>query len=262
MQIYLAVTPGKLREALSYTGQVAHVAYRVGPEGRLTRQNLLARTQGGLMVLGDRGCGLIQDVQALCRDVWRECANRNFGGVLADFELPPSSDRTAFLESLGRVLGRNNKQLFVPETYGHKVPQAGVLVCTSISGGSLRQRLEEAMRTFGQRRVALDLQRLRMSFPLPCPSGDGDYLSGAELEELLRQKQPALFYSGDLCAKYFTTNTRGESRFILFDDADTLRRKIQLGRDLGLTAGFLMYPETADLLPALFGKNPAASPTR
>ncbi len=256
MQIYLAVTPGKLREALSYTGQVAHVAYRVGPEGRLTRQNLLARTQGGLMVLGDHGCGPIQDIQALCRDVWRECANRNFGGVVVDFELPPSLDRTAFLEALGRVLGRNNKQFFVPEAYGRKVPQAGVLICTAISGGSLRQRLEEAIGTFGPKRVALDLQRLRMSFPLPCPSGEGDALSGEELEEMLRKKQPALFYSGDLCAKYFTSNDHGQSRFVLFDDADTLRRKIQLGRDFGLGAGFLMYPETVDLLPSLFGKNP------
>lgn len=254
MQIYLAVAPAQLREALTYTGQVAHVAYRVGPEGRLTRQNLLARTQGGLMALGDQDCGVIGDVQALCRDVWRECANRNFGGVLADFELPPSSGRAAFLEALSRVLSRNGKQLFVPEPYGHKVPQAQVLICTAISGGSLRQRLEEAMRAFGQRRVALDLQRLRMSFPLPCPSGEGDCLSGEALEALLSQNRPSLFYSGDLCAKYFTSNTRGESRFVLFDDADTLRRKIQLGRDLGLSAGFLMFPETADLLPALYGK--------
>ena len=57
MQIYLAATPDKLREAAQFTDRLAHVAYRVGPDGRLTRQNLLARTHGGLMVLGDRGCG-------------------------------------------------------------------------------------------------------------------------------------------------------------------------------------------------------------
>lgn len=52
MQIYLATTPENLREALRYTDRAAHVAYRVGRDGHLTRQNLLARTQGGLMVLG------------------------------------------------------------------------------------------------------------------------------------------------------------------------------------------------------------------
>ena len=50
-------------------------------------------------------------------------------------------------------------------------------------------------------------------------------LSGAELDELLGRKQPAIFYSNDLCAKYFTCTGEGESRFILFDDAGTLQRR-------------------------------------
>jgi len=253
VQTYLAVTPDKLREAARFTDRFAHVAYQVGRDGRLTRQALLARTRGGMMVLGDRDCGPIRDNAALCRDVWRECGNRGFGGVVADFEHPPTPDRAAFLESLGRILARNNKQLYVPECYGDRVQQASVLICTALSGGTLRQRLEEAAQTFGGKRLALDLQRLRMSFPLPCPTGEGAPLSAGEMEELLGRRQPAVFYSNDLCAKYFTCTGNSESRFILFDDAGTLQRKIQLGQDMGLGAGFLMYPEVADLLPALFG---------
>lgn len=254
MQIYLAAAPDKLREAARYTERLAHVAYRIGQDGRLARCNLLARTRGGLMSLGDRGCGAVRDASALCRDVWRECGNRGFSGVLADFEEEPSLDRTAFLDALSRILSRNRMRLFVPEVYGERVPQAHVLICTAISGGVLRQRLEEAARAYGRNRLALDLQRLRMTFPLPCPEGEGAPLTGEELEELLREREPATFYSGDLCAKYFTCTREGESRFVLFDDADTLRRKIQMGRDMGLAAGFLMYPEAADLLPSLFKK--------
>ena len=121
MQLFLAVTPDKLREASRYTDRLAHVAYRVGPDGRLARQNLLARTRGGLMVLGDWDCGPIRDTVSLCRDVWRECGNRNFGGVLADFEKPPSPDRTAFLTALGAILARNNRRMYVPEAYGAQV---------------------------------------------------------------------------------------------------------------------------------------------
>ena len=152
------------------------------------------------------------------------------------------------------MLARNRKQLFVPEEYGRRVASAQVLVCTALSGGSLRQRLEEAGQAFGQKRLALDLQRLRMSFPLPCPSGEGKALSGEELEEMMAQRQPSVFYSGDLCAKYFTSTQEGESRFVLFDDAGTLRRKMQLGRELGVTTGLLMYPEVEDILPELFGR--------
>lgn len=254
MQVYLAATPDKLREAFRFTDRLAHVAYRVGSDGRLARQNLLARTHGGMMVLGDQECGPIRDVQALCRDVWRECGNRSFCGVAADFEREPSPDRAAFLEAMGRILARNGRQLYVPERYGAQVPQASVLICTALSGGTLRQRLEEAAEAFGRKRLALDLQRLRMAFPLPCPTGEGEPLGPEELEAIMGEKTPSVFYSADLCARYFTCTRGGESRFILFDDADTLRRKIQMGRDMGIQTGFLMYPETADLLPALFGK--------
>lgn len=254
MQLFLAVTPDKLREAARYTDRLAHVAYRVGQDGHLTRRNLLARTRGGLLFLSDWECGPIRDVPALCREVWRECGNRAYGGVVADFEQPPAPDRTAFLESLGVVLTRNNRRLYVPESYGRQVRQAAVMICTALSGGNLRQRLEECAQTYGRQRLALDLQRLRMRFPLPCPSGEGTPMEAGELQELLERRQPSVFYSGDLCARYFTTTEDGESRFVLFDDAGTLRRKIRLGQDLGAAAGFLMYPEVEDLLPEIFGQ--------
>jgi hypothetical protein len=254
VQLYLAVTPDKLREAARYTDRLAHVAYRVGQDGRLVRRDLLARTRGGLMVLGDQDCGPIRDPAALCRDVWRECGNRGYGGVFADFEQPVSADRTAFLEALGRILARNGRSLFIPETYGTQAVEASILICTALSGGNLYQRLEESLRQFGRGRVALDLQRLRMSFPLPCPTGEGEPLSRETLAEMMKKKQQSVFYSHDLCAKYFTITDAEESRFVLFDDADTIRRKLRIGQELGITAGFLMYPEVYDLLPELLGQ--------
>ena len=251
MQLYLAVSPDKLRQAARFTDRLAHVAYRVGPEGRLTRHNLLVSTRGGVMVLGDQEGGPIRDSAALCRDVWRECGARNYSGVLADFEASPSPDRAAFLADLGRVLSRNGRRLFVSEVYGDAAERASVLLCTALSGGVFRQRLEEARERFGQR-LALDLQRLRMDFPLPCPGGEGRPLSAGELEALMDRERPSVFYSSDLCAKYFTYTRDGESHFVLFDDAATLRRKLQAGQALGIETAFLMYPEAEDLLPALF----------
>ena len=250
MRLYLAVTPDKLQTAAGYTKLLAHMAYRIGPQGQLTRQNLM-RPRGGLMLLSDRDCGPIRDTSALCRSIWQECGNRGFGGVAADFEQPCTPDRVQFLQKLAPLLARNGRQLFVPEQYGQQVAQASVLICTAISGGTLQQRLEEAQQRFGPR-LALDLQRLRMSFPLPCLRGEGTPLTDEELRQLMEQRKPAVFYSADLCAKYFTITRDGHSRFILFDDADTLLKKIQIGRKLQIHSGFLMYPEVTDLLENLF----------
>ena len=254
MQIYLTVTPDNRPKAGRYTRRLAHAAYRVGPDGRLQRQNHLSQYKGGLMVLEDRGCGPIRDRDALCREVWRECISRSFSGMVADFEQPVSKDRADFLEALSQIFSRSSKRLYVPESYGHLLPQAFILICTALSGGIFQQRLEEAVRRYGSGRLALDLQRLRMDFPLPCPSGEGTSLSGEALERLMAEKSPTVFYSTDLCARYFTCLREGDSHFILFDDAGTLQRKIQTGLSLGIPTGFLLYPEVEDLLPQLFGR--------
>ena len=52
------------------------------------------------------------------------------------------------------------------------------------------------------------------------------------------RKQQSVFYSHDLCAKYFTFTDAEDSRFVLFDDADTLRRKLRMGQ---CNLGFFYY---------------------
>ncbi len=148
MQTYLAVTPDKLSEAMGYTDRIAHVAYRIGDGGELTRSELPPRVRGGIMVLGDQGCGGIPDCAALCDSVWKECQQRGFCAVLADFD-GKSPERVELLCMLSDRLRTNGRGLYVPECYGEEVPQANVLICTAISGGTLRGCLEEARCCFG-----------------------------------------------------------------------------------------------------------------
>ena len=51
MQIYLAVTPAEAQEASRFRCSLAHVAYCIGPDSTLLRQNLLLQTRGGLLSL-------------------------------------------------------------------------------------------------------------------------------------------------------------------------------------------------------------------
>ena len=43
------------------------------------------------------------------------------------------------------------------------------------------------------------------------------------------------FFSGELCARYFTYMSRENgAHFVLFDDGDTLRRKLDVARQLNI----------------------------
>ena len=91
-----------------------------------------------------------------------------------------------------------------------------------------------------------------MDFRLPARSGEGDPLSGEALAELMEREKPAVFFSQDLCARYFTYSREGDAHFVLFDDADTLNQKLRLGAAMGFHAAFFMWPEVRDVASRLF----------
>ena len=66
---------------------------------------------------------------------------------------------------------------------------------------------------------------------------------------------PAVFFSRDLCARYFTCTRSGQAQFILFDDAGTLRQKLRLGQQLGVAAAFFQWPEISNIAPELFARS-------
>lgn len=253
MQIVLAVTPEEAQAAARYHRTLAHVAYRIGPESALLRANLLLQTQGGLLCVNDRGAPPVEDPAALCQAVLRECGRRSYQGVLLDLEGPPQPDRAALIRRLERELSARRLPLYLPEEHVPSPARAVPLVCTALSGGNFRQRLREAAdRWGGGSRMALDVQRLRMDFRLPAPSGEGQPLTAEAFQSLLREERPAVFFSPELCARYFTYTRNGETHFVLFDDAGTLRQKLKAGAALGCAAAFFQWPEIRDIAGELF----------
>lgn len=253
MLTFLAVTPGEAQTASRYHRTLAHVAYCIGPGSTLLRQNLLLQTRGGLLSVSDRDAPLIEEPEALCAAVLRECSRRGYTGVLLDFEEHPRHDRVAFVQRLGQVLSSTRRTLYLPESYTQATTGAVTLICTAISGGNFSERLREAASQYnGAGRLALDVQRLRMDFTLPARSGEGTPLTKEAFEQLLEQESPTVFFSQDLCARYFTYSRRGETHFVLFDDAGTLSQKYKIGASLGFSAAFFMWPEVQDIAGELF----------
>lgn len=212
-------------------GAVAHMAYRVETGPRLMRLNQRIPGQGGLMYFSLESGLPIRHAEAFCVQVLRECAARRFQGVVAD--LPQGCDDLA--DALDRALVQRGLTLYVPECYHAQAPKARVLVSTALSGGSLRGRLAEALKQYGPDRTVAALERVAEDFVPPARNGAGTPLSPQDLAELRHRLRPNIYWSPELCARYFTYfQPGGQAHFVLFDDPETLRAKLRLAGEVGV----------------------------
>ena len=248
MQLILAAPPEDVTAAQAHGLTLAHMAYRVGGGPHLFRSNQPIPARGGLMYIDDGGFDGRGTPDAFCQEVVRECAARGFGGVVCAFDrkLPLLS---AVVEQLGPMLVRQGRSFYVSEPYGRCTATGRVLIPTALSGGSLRQRLGEAAERYGAGRVALAVERTAADFFLPSPDGQGRPLTREELAAKRRELSPSVFFSDELCARYFTyMNRQNGAHFVLFDDAGSIRKKLRLAEALGIDRALLCYPEVSDLM--------------
>ena len=229
----------------------ALLAYRLGSGPHLLRADNASLPRGALMVVGDRGFDGLGQTSAVCQEILQECQSRGFSGAILDFEgrIPPLEQIAARLDG---PFAQRGLALYVSERYGAAAPHAQVMIPSSLSGGSLRQRLEEARERFGRDRVVLALERVAEDFFLPSPTGSGQPLSPEQLARLMDRLEPAVFFSGELCARYLTYMSRETgAHFVLFDDADTLRCKLEVARSLSIHTFLAPWAEVADCAAGL-----------
>jgi hypothetical protein len=174
-----------------------------------------------VMALSSAGCIWANSVDALPKEVP--------DGVYLAAEIVPR-DAEDVLQSLQADLG---PRLLVPEVWRKVLPDAGILISSSLSGGTLQNRLEYAERA-SPGRCWLRLERLRMRFPLPCPTGVGTALTPAELGRLL-QANPT-FYSPEFCCRYCYDLPGG---IVLYDTDETWECKRKLAQSAGFSGAVI-----------------------
>lgn len=251
--LHLMAPPDQAAEAGRFSLPVSHMAYRIGGGPHLFCAQRPFAHRGGVMVIDHCGFDGRGSPEELCREIIQECIGREFSGVFCDFEGPVLPVLARALERLAAPFAQRGWTLYLPETYAaHAAKTARVVIPTALSGGSLRQRLSEAVEQFGADRVVLGLERVCEDFRLPAAQGTGEPLSRQDLAQLLRDRSPAVYFSDELCAHYFTYMLRNqEAHFILYDDVASLLKKLRIASALGIREGFLPYAQADDLLPQL-----------
>ncbi len=253
----LTAPPSAVQAASPYGLPIGHMAYRVGPGGKLLRANMPIDLHGGLMVVDGGGFDGTMDAAVFCQQVLRECSARGFDGVILDFEGGPRPPLVQMAGRLGPLLERRGWSLYVTEEYAGCAGNANVVIPSALSGGSLHQRLIEAQERYGPDRVALGIQRSAEDFTLPAPTGSGVPLTREELARRIASRGGPTFFSNELCAYYFTYMSRNSgAHFVLFDNAASIRKKLQIARSLGLRACLLAWPEVKDILDDILGTKP------
>lgn len=255
--IYLMTPPRQAPKAQQYGLTAAHMTYRIGGGPHLFRTQGPVAARGGILVADHQGYDGRGNPDALCQEILRECAARSFTGVFFDFEGPPMPVLRRAVEHLAPAFQKRRWNLYVPESYACAAPAVKVVIPTALSGGSLKQRLGQAAQTYGAQRVALGLEWVAEDFTLPAMSGGGRHLEWEELERLRGQRAPAVYFSDELCAHYFTYMHTGQSaHFTLFDDPSSMAKKLYVAAALGIHEAFLPDPQREDFLKELFSPEP------
>ncbi len=251
-QLILTAPPSCAAAAASHGLPVGHVAYRIGPGARLLRTHLPADLRGGLMVVDHSGFDGRGEALPVCQQIIRECGSRGFDGVILDWEDRSHPLLEQIVRRLATMLAHKGWPLYVTEPYAAASQQTRVIIPSALSGGSLLQRLREAIDCHGAHRVALGVQRTAEDFTLPAPDGCGKPLTRQQLAQRIAARGGNVFFSDELCAHYFTYMSRQSgAHFVLFDNAGSIRKKLQIAHHLGLCACILAWPEVDDIFPEI-----------
>lgn len=165
-------------------------------------------------------------------------------GILLDLPADESG-----MAAAGRICPRLDAlgiRYFIPEQLSAFAKKGIYIIPSAVSGGSLRDMLGHFCEKHGSSRLALEIVRTRHDFTMPSPDPSGRFLSRQEFTCLLERCGGESFFSDDLCCRYFTYMDEGRKpHFVMFDNEDTARLKLEEARSLGIGCAFALWSDWA-----------------
>ena len=254
MNLILATPPNLLKNASSFGCPLAHMAYKIGHGPYLYRSDIAQTVRSGIMAIDAREFIPSPAEGQIVNEIIKECEFRKYSGILLDVDKSKIPSVASFCRRLADAAEKNSLDIYMTESVSEHSPHAKVLVETALSGGTLTEYLKGAVAKYGASRIALDIERIRMDFTLPSYDGKGEALTAEQLEKLLKQRHSPSFLSKDLCAHYFTYRNKNAAHFVLYDNAQSIKRKMVIAEKMSIKTAFLFYPEVSNILNEIRGK--------
>lgn len=252
--VLCAIAPSGLPGLQKFPMIPAFLAYQAGNGPRLYRSAPPESIRGGVLMADDSQLRQINNPTFFCQQAIRECRARGATGFCANWSHEPSEAMRTLTAALGEALAPQGLELWVPEPYGDCCSTAHVMISSALSGGTLRQRLTEAIKEYSAERVTLAIERTAADFRLPAPSGQGTPLSPEKLQSLCAQPGVRIYNSPEFCSHYFTYASEDQLHLVLFDTGDSIRDKLLLAGELKLGHAMVAWEEIRDCAEEVFAK--------
>ncbi len=208
---------------------------------RLLSEKLPSGASGDMMIVAmERGD------EHIAAAIYDEYRRRRYSSVFLDVDARPTGALQVMLDSVAESLTRRVNRVFIPEIFSEYCNSATPVTTCAVSGGLITEYLE---RLVGEHRnLAVSIPRITADFSMPSDRADGHELTRTQLLQLKNRFDCDIYYSPQMMTNYFTYSpSRGECRFVLFDDARSISEKIKLAKSFGISDIFLSWREISDI---------------
>lgn len=248
--LLLAVTPADLSQGFRKKTKEIQLLYRMDSNLNLLQaancpQKALRKGQ----IMGIHAVTTLPqgDVENFCRQVLGQLERHGYCGLATFFPQSHSALLRQTIQKLEIACQERFLDFYVTEAYGKDSHTAQIFISTALSGGTLEGRFNHVVECYGKHRIVMEIDCMGEDFLLPAPKGSGESLSPQEITALMHRENASVFFSKELCARYFTyQNTENSLRFVLFDDKGTVKEKIANARKWNLSGVCLSYPQVKD----------------
>lgn len=231
-ELLVMVAPGELGQIRR--GREVQMVYRLGAGFRLMQAELgLGGRRGQIMGIDTGRTIPVGEGDYFVGQVMGQLGQHGYGGLFCGF--PRGGGLAEVVRELSLACQRGGYDFYVPEEYGDIGDYSRILFSTAISGGDLEGRFRRGLEQYGRKRVFMSLDCMGEDFLVPSPQGSGEKRSMQEIGVLAKTEGAQVFFSKELCGRYFTyQNGEHSLRFVLYDDRGTLEEKMRLAKTWNL----------------------------
>lgn len=236
------------KRAIQHNIKLLQLCIGVGKNMTLKRLYIPAKTKNDILGISDMGI-TNGNINACADAIIYEVVNNKFSGIFADFERDDKAV-LSLASKLDELCKKYNIDFFVPVQCSCAVIHACIVVQSALSGGILEEYINKICEDYPNR-TAVSIRPVSTDFTLPAQKSEGNPISKSQRQLLIQKYSSGVFFSRELCAKYFTYMDELErGHFVLFDDESTIFAKLERLNALNIKNIFAVYP---DIYPIIKG---------